>query len=1030
MQKFWFFFINKKSFTVLLMVGLVSAGLFSLFAITKESAPEVEIPVAIVTTILPGASAVDTEKLITDKIESQLINNLENADMVTSTSGQGVSSIVVEFNANANASASLQEVKDEVDKVKASLPTEAEDPLVSEVSFADQPILMLSISSDLPVTEFITLAQKVEDELETISGVSKVTKSGIPEREVRVLVDPSALSKFKLSIANVVSAISQANSAIPVGEIEMEGIKYPLQFKGDIVDPAEIKDIVVSNTGGNLVYVRDVAFVSDGVSQNSSFSRISLNGEPSQQAISLSVFKRKGSDLTQVADVVKEKLAEMQMGGILEGANFLISIDLSKYLKDDLNNLSQSGLITIFLVVVILFLTIGWREALIAGLSIPFSFLIAFAGLYITGNTINFISLFSLILAVGILVDSAIVVTEAMHNKIKSGIPGKESAFAVIKEFHIPLSSGTMTTIFAFLPLFFLSGIMGEFIAGIPYTLLFVLLASLFVALGIVPLLAIFVLKKNGDAQGKLFQLQTKYFILSQNWYENKLRKILHNEKMQKTFLLSLTGVLILSVLLPVSGLLRTTLFPNEDMDFIYLDIEKPQGTILNETDLTVRAVEEILYEQSYIESFVTTTGSSNAFSMVGSSSGEKFGNITILLKEKRDKNSDEIVELLRQKLAVIKTAKITVAQASNGPPSGSAISLKFFGEDLNDLEKVVRQAEGILKKIPGTADVENSMKSNTLEFVLTVDRAKLSEFGLTPVSVAQVLRMAIHGVTATTIKTSGEDIDVSVKLNLNTKNINPDLSSVTTVDSLRQIEVNTPKGSVLLGSLLETSLEKSNAFINHEDGKRIATVSSNLSQGGNAVQINKEFQEKIRDGILVLPVGVTVKTGGENEDIAQTFTEMSLALVAGLLLVIVVLILQFNSFKQTFFIAVGVVLSLIGVLFGLTITGNAFSFPSFIGVIALAGIVVNNAIILIDTMNVGRKETPEKSLEEVVVEASLIRLRPIFLTTSTTVIGMIPLLFSSAMWAPLAYAIIFGLSFATIITLVLIPVLYVRYSK
>lgn len=1030
MQRFWFFFINKKSFTILLMIGLVSAGLFSLFAITKESAPEVEIPVAIVTTILPGASAVDTEKLITDKIENQLINNLENADTITSTSGQGVSSIMVEFNANADVPSSLQEVKDEVDKIKASLPIEAEDPFVSEVSFADQPILMLSISSDLPITEFIKLSQKVEDELKTISGVSKVVKSGIPEREVRVLVDPSALSKFKLSIANVVSAISQANSAIPVGEIEMQGIKYPLQFKGDIVSPIEIKDIVVSNVGGNLVYVRDVAFVSDGVSQSSSFSRISLNGEPSQQAVSLSVFKRKGSDLTQVADAVKEKLEEMQMGGILEKADFLISIDLSKYLKDDLNNLSQSGLVTILLVGIILFLTIGWREALIAGLAIPFSFLIAFAGLYITGNTINFISLFSLILAVGILVDSAIVVTEAMHNKIKGGISGKESALAVIKEFHIPLSSGTMTTIFAFLPLFFLSGIMGEFIAGIPYTLVFVLLASLFVALGVVPLLAMFILKKNGNTNGKLFQLQTKYLVLIQKWYENKLRKVLYSKKIQKTFLLSLMGALVLSFALPISGLLKTALFPSEDMDFIYLDIEKQQGTILSETDLSVRAIEEILYEQSYIESFVTTTGSSNAFSMSGSSSGEKFGNVTILLKENRDKNSDEIVELLRKKLAVVKTAKITVAQASNGPPSGSAISLKFFGEDLNDLEKVVRQAEDVLKEIPGTVDTANSMESNTLEFVLAVERAKLSEFGLTPMSVAQVLRTAVHGVTATTIKTGGEDIDVSVKLNLNTEDTNPDLSSVTTVDSLRQIEINTPKGVVLLGSLVGVSLEKSNAFINHEDGERVATVSSGLSQGGNAVQINREFQGKIKDGSLVLPAGITVKTGGENEDIAQTFTEMSLALVAGLLLVIVVLILQFNSFRQTFFIAVGVVLSLIGVLFGLTLTGNAFSFPSFIGVIALAGIVVNNAIILIDTMNTAKKEFPEKLLEEIAIESSILRLRPIFLTTSTTVIGMVPLLFSSAMWAPLSYAIIFGLSFATIITLVLIPILYVRYSK
>jgi len=600
----------------------------------------------------------------------------------------------------------------------------------------------------------------------------------------------------------------------------------------------------------------------------------------------------------------------------------------------------------------------------------------------------------------------------------------------VIKEFYASLTSGTMTTIAAFFPLFFLSGIIGEFIAGIPYTLIFVLLASLFVALGIVPLLAMAVLKKNGNSNGKLFQLQTKYVSALQVWYKGKLSKLIESRKIQNVFLWSMFIALILSIALPISGLLKTTLFPGEDMDFIYVDIEKPQGTTLNETDLAMRAVEEILYNQPYIDSFVSTTGSSNAFGFSGSSGGEKLGNITVLLKDQRSMTSDEIISLLREELAVIKTAKVTIAQPSNGPPSGSAVSIKFFGNDLDDLERVVTQAGDILKTIPGTVDVTNSMSNNTTEFVLDIDRSKLSEFGLTPVMVAQVLRTAVHGVVATTIKTGGDDIDVSVKLNLNTDSVNPDLSSITTVDSIRQIGINTPNGSVLLGSLLKISAERSNASISHEDGERVATVSSDLSSGGNAVQVNKEFQAKIDEGALVLPSGVTLETGGENQDIAQTFTEMLIALVAGMLLVIVVLILQFNSYRQTFFIVVGVLLSLIGVLVGLTLTGNYFSFPSFIGVIALAGIVVNNAIILIDTMNVMRKNFTEKTLEEVAVESSLVRLRPILLTTITTVIGMVPLLFASSMWAPLSYAIIFGLSFATIITLFLIPVLYVRYTK
>jgi len=1007
------------------------SGIFSLISITKESAPEIQIPLAIISTYLPGAFATDTEKLITNKIENQLINNLDTLNKITSTSGEGFSSVVAEFNADANIQESIQKVKDEIDKIKSELPDEAEDPIVSDINFADQPILMLSITSDLPITEFIKLSEEVEDSLKSINGVSKIITSGISEREIQVIVDQSALSKFNLEISDLSRAISQSNSSLPIGDIEINGIKYPLKFKGDIIDPEEIKNIPVLNIGGEVVYIRDLAFVSDGISQRTSFSRVSVNGSPSQQAVSLSIFKKRGGDISKIVKNVKKELKEMQEGGILDGAEVLFSIDLAEYLNKDLRNLSTSGLVTILLVISILYLTIGWREALIAGLAIPFSFLIAFVGLYSTGNTINFISLFALILAVGILVDSAIVVTEAMHTKIKKGMDGKKSAIKTIKEFYIPLTSGTMTTIAAFFPLFFLSGIMGEFIKGIPYTLIFILCASLFVALGIVPLIALSVLKQNGNTRNNLlFKKQTEYTFYLQKWYRNKLEHLLNNRKFQKRFLWSMGFFLVISFILPISGLLKTTLFVPEDLDFIYVEIEMNQGAILAETDMVVRIVEEILYSQPYIESFATAVGSSNAFSGTGSSSGEKLGNITVLLKDDRKKPSWELVEILRKELTEINTAKVTVAQPSEGPPSEAPILIKFFGENLQDLEKVVIDAEDILKDIKGSTNISNSMNDSVIEFELKIDRAKLSENNLSPVKIAQILRTAIYGIDATTIKTKGEDIDVLVKLNLNSENIDPNLTSRTTIDSIRQMEIKTQTGTILLGSLIDVSIKKNNSSIRHEEGERIAVVSSQLKDGANAIEVNKKFMSKIEDGSFIIPEGIILKTGGENEDIAKTFTEMLLALIAGMIFVIVVLVLQFDSFKQTSFIIAGVLLSLIGVLFGLTLTGNAFSFPSFIGVIALAGIVVNNEIILIDTMNNMKKERRDLSLREIVLESSALRLRPVLLTTLTTVIGMVPLIFASTMWAPLAFSIIFGLSFATIITLILIPILYLRYMS
>lgn len=1009
---------------------MVVSGIFSVISITKESAPEIQIPIAVVSTFLPGASAEDTERLITDKIEDQLLGNLDSLSDLTSTSGEGFSSIVVEFNADADIVESIQKVKDEVDKVSAELPNEAEDPIVSDINFADQPILILSVTSELPAPEFIKLSKDVEKNIKSVKGVSKILVSGIGEREVQVIADQSALSKFNLSVNDLVTAISQSNSILPVGDIEVSGIKYPLKFKGDLVDTEEVKNIPVLNVGGEVVYVRDLAFVSDGVSKANSFSRVSVDGKPSQQAVSLSVYKKRGEDITDIVTGVRAELDKMQNGGILEGAEVLISIDLAEFLNDDLKNLSMSGLGTIILVVLILFLAIGWKEAFVAGLAIPLSFLVAFVGLYVTGNTINFISLFALILAVGILVDSAIVVTEAMHTKIRNGLDRNMAATETVKEFYISLTSGTMTTVAAFFPLFFLSGVMGKFVAGIPATLIFVLFASLFVSLGIVPLLSIFILSRSGGVSEWLVAKRKNYTNLLQCWYELKLSAILDDSKWQKRFLWIMSGILVVSFALPLTGLLKTELFPEDDLDFIYIDVETSQGTILEETDMIVRSVEEILYNLPYIDSFTISVGSSNAFSAAGSSSGEKFGNITVLLRKDRSRTSLDLISDLRQKLNVIKTAKISVAQSGSGPPSGAPITIKFFGENLDKLEKLVMQSEDILKNIPGTVDTDNSMSSSVTEFVLRIDRAKLSENNLNPAIVARTLRTAVYGVDATTIKTNGEDIDVLVKLNLNTENVDPNLSSRTNIDSIRQMEINTPNGSILLGSLIDVVVEKNNTSISHQDGDRFATVSSKLQKGANALEINKAFQKKIDEGVLVIPSGIIMKTGGENEDIAKTFKEMSIALLAGLLLVIVVLILQFDSFKQTFFIVIGVLMSLIGVLFGLTLIGSAFSFPSFIGVIALAGIVVNNAIILIDTMNVMLKNKSELSLKEVVLNSAVLRLRPVLLTTITTVFGMVPLLFASATWNPLAYSIIFGLSFATIITLILVPILYFRYTK
>lgn len=1019
MLSVWKLFLEKRQFSLLLIAALVIAGTFSLFSIPKESAPSVEVPVGIVTTVLPGASSADVEKLVTDKMEEELVN-LENIDKLTSTSREGLSVVSVQFLANANLDKSIQDLKDAVDKVKPELPKEATDPQVLRINFADEPILIISVSSDASPAALTRLSEDLKTELRAVKGVSKVEISGVQEREVQVIVRSDTLSRYGLKLTDVIAALQASNSSLPIGSITDNGIEYAIKFRGEINQPAEIGNIAITTPSGTIVYVRDIAAISDGLKKATSLSRTSVEGAPSEQALSLYVFKKSGDNVTQAAAAVKTKLEALK-STLLLGSNVVISFDRGALVMKDLLELTKVGFETVTLVMILLFLTIGWREALVAGLSIPLSLLIAFIGLQASGNTINFVSLFSLILAVGILVDSGIVVTEAIQARITRYGSPLAAAHAAIDEYAWPLIAGTMTTVAVFAPLFFLSGITGKFIASIPFTIIFVLIASIIVALGMVPLIAVLATRQT---KNRFEEMQEVYTEKAKEWYRTKLRAFLENPRQQKIFFWALIGSLVVAILLPVTGLLKVTFFPGGDSDFIYIDLEKPQGTTLRETDLAVRAVEEYLYEDPRIESFVTTIGESSRFSQ-NSSQNSKLANITVNLKKDRKETSTEILNSLKKKLAPVNSLDIRIVEPSNGPPTGAPILITFKGEDLGELEAVVDRAERLLAEVPGTTDINTSMKDDGTQFVLTIDKAKAAQVGLTPAIVGATLRAAINGTTATVLKQQDKDIDVVVKLDLNPRYQTAEQTTETTIDSIRQIPIATPSGTILLGSVLTITPERANAVIQHEDRKRIGSVTSFLAPKMTAKEVKDAFEKRLPE--LQIPSGVTYSFGGENEEVDNSFREMFLALIAGLVLMLAILVLEFNSFRYTLYLLSIVPLSLIGVLGGLALTGQALSFPSMLGVIALAGVIINHGIILLDSMIHLLKRDSHLSPMDVVVESASVRLRPIFLTTITTVIGMAPLTFASSLWGPLAFAIMFGLTFATILTLIFIPMMFYR---
>ncbi|MDB5224576.1 MAG: acriflavin resistance protein [Candidatus Adlerbacteria bacterium] len=1017
----WNFFLDKKQFTYLLVAAVVIAGFYALARIPKESSPSIDIPYGIVATAFPGASAIDTEMLVTTKLENE-ISNLANIDKITSSSGDGVSLITVQFTASADTNQSIQALRDAVSKVAPTLPADVKAPSVSKINFSDMPILVATISGDLPATEFSKLGRTLSDELTNVTGVSRVDVTGVPNRQVTVIVAKESLELYGLRLVDIINAIAASNAAIPAGTITMDGVNYDVNFKGGITDPSQISEIAVGNKNGAPIYLRDIAFISNGLAPATTYSRVSIGGQPSNQAISVSIYKQAGGNVASIATAVREEITRLQ-DTTLKGTTVLIpaATDQGIEVGRQLGELTATGFETVALVMLVLLLTIGWRESLVAALSIPLSFLISFIGLYLTGNSLNFISLFALILAVGILVDSGIVVTEAIHARMALyGNPLKAARMA-LHDYAWPLIAGTMATVAVFAPLFFISGIIGKFIAGIPYTIIFVLLASVFVALGIVPLIAILLTKKSSN---RLEIWQEEYTHKATIWYKEKLRLVLEHRRWQNWFIGSLVALFFVSLTLPVVGLVQTIFFAQSNADFVYLNISTPRGTTLGQTDLAARQVEEILYDDSDIASFNTTVGQSSALAGSGTS-GSNQANITVNLPKGHKKTSTEIAADLQSRLSVVTDANVQVFQLSNGPASGAPIQIQFIGNNLDDLAVAAERGKQLLSTIPGVTNIAASTQNNGTAFELTIDRAKATAMGLNTQVVAQTLRAAVNGTRATSIPQATQDIDVVVKLNLNPAYTDASDTSEATIDSIKNLTIAGSTGPVLLGSVLQSKLGVSNATIAHNDKRRVESVTGYPGPQTTATGAVADFQKRAAE--LDLPDGVAISYGGETQDVNESFIQMFIALIAGLVLMFMILVVSFNSFRYTGYLLLIVPLSLIGVFDGLALTGQPLSFPSMLGFIALGGVIINHAIILMDSMVHHLRAEKDKPLIDVVVDSAATRLRPIFLTTITTVVGMLPLARSSDMWGPLAFTIMFGLSFAIILTLVLVPVLFYR---
>lgn len=1028
------FFIDRMRLTWLVIFIIIIAGTLGLSKLPLESMPEVDIGMAYVVTALPGASPESVEDLVTKKIEKQL-SKIQEIDTMTSTSMNGSSMIMLQLISGVDTSKVLTDIKDKVDLAKPELPADVIDPIVKEVSFDDMPVWTFAISGKYNDFELYEYAKIIRDEIEKHPLVSEVSISWGKQRQYGVILDPTKLTQYGLTVSWINSAITSANMTLPIGSITIDDYKHSLNVDTRFYTIDELKNIVVAKMGDTgVLKLSDIARVEEVPKKITSLSRLSIKGGEPFNAVTLGVVKKKWGSIVDLVDDGNVILNTLKQSHIIPNdIQIQTVVDNAKIIKSDLSHLIRDGVLTIIIVFIALLLIIWLKEALVAGTAVPLVFLSTFAVMHAYGQTLNFLSMFALILSLWLLVDDAIVIISAINQYKKSWkFTTREAAILVLKDFRGVLTTTTLTVVFIFGSMLFMTGIMGSFIFSIPFVISVILIASLLVALTINPALSVMISGRDSkydpesDEQKNisLFKKVMNYGLIPmhkiETFYGEQLSGLIKNSKKRKIFNFGLIGLFLFSLMLPITGVLKTEFFPKTDSDNFTINIELEPGTKLEKTSEITSEVEKVLMTQPDIESFATSIGSI-ASDNGGGSSSEHYANISVKLKttdEGRVQKSYDITAELRETFQDFQYGKVSMLEESSGPGNSAAFEIKVAWEDFETLDMIAKDVQDTLKTIPGVIDIATSKKPLPFEFKLVLDPMKLSLYDVSIPQVATFLRNIIDGSKASKVYIWDEEIEVITSY---------EPQNVDSFDKIKDITLkNNRWQDIPLRDLISQEFEPTVFSITRVWGERVVTITSGAAPGTSWRQIQETFDKKMAE--YTLPDGYKFIVGGETEENMKSVTSLGTSMMYGLLLIIGLLVLLYDSYKQAVLVMVTIPLSLIGVFIGLTLTGQALTFPGMIGLVALFGIVVRNGIILYDKIN---QNIDEKiPFKEAILDAWVSRLEPVLLTSICTVLGMVPLTFSNPTWTGLGLSIMFGLSTSTIFTLLALPVLYYVFFR
>jgi len=1013
------FSVNRPIATVMVILIVLLLGMVSLAGLTLDLFPELNLPWALVITDYDGAGPQEVENMVTRPLES-VLGTVGNINKIYSFSMVGTSVVALEFNWGTDMNFATLEMREKIDLVERNLPEATRAPLVFKMDPQMMPVLQLAVTGDMNMAELRSIAEDViRPRLERAPGVASVTLRGGFRRELQVMLEPEKLAAYRLSISQVVQALQMGNLDASGGLVEKGDKELLVRVMGRLQNPAEAKDVVVFAPGGAAVKLGDMANIEKGYRDQDTFAFLDKN-----PSIGLDINKKTDANTVQVVREVRQTIGDLKHL-LPEGIKIADVYDQAFFIERTISHIRTFILTGGFLALLVIWVFLrSLSTTMVLALSMPISIIATFILVYFSGLSLNMMTLAGLAIGVGMMVDSSIVVLENILRQRQLGLHAKEAAISGTSEVISPLVAATLTTVVVFLPIVFVEGMAGQLFRSMALTVSFSLLASILVALTLVPMFASRMLNGKKEQAEPGSGLNQIILMTSSKWQKNLNElygRILAWALIKRRLVVGgVTAAFIASLaLIPVVG---TEFLPRMDVSMVSVEINLPRGTSIEYTGKIAGKVEEILMEQPEITSVYSVVGSATT-GMGGIGGGGNSETAAIIANlaplGERDRSSLEVAEAVNEKTGKIPGAEILVAEMDAYGGMGAAtypIELVIRGDDLVILAQLAEMVKGIVKNVPGTKDVKTSLEEGRPELQLVIDRELAAAYGISAAQVTSAVRAAVHGQVATHLRQDGKDIDVRVRL-LEGARSNP--------SHLEQLLVISPMGyQVPIKELARMRTAEGPQRIERRDQTPTVTVTSDLA-GHSLGEVMRDIEVSLAD--FSLPSGYLLEMGGQAEEMQLAFKDLTFALLMAIALVYMIMAAQFESLSHPLVIMFTIPTAVIGVVLALALTGRTFGITAFLGVIMLAGIVVNNAIILVDFINTLRKQG--MSREEAIKTAGPIRLRPILMTTLTTALGLFPLSLGlgegSEAQAPLATVVIGGLLFSTFLTLVLIPVVY-----